>query len=213
LQSQARLNRLYASLAQSQQTKIASRQHVNTVREAIKIPRELKTASAKAMWIVKSVVSCEARDRSLDSASCESKIIPGYKTISALHRAKPLLSREAKGKAFCANSEATAAPLTPSAVLDSARLVASGKIKALSAQIASSCKANSTLCRVQPRLSRKVKAKAPMCANSVADSVSLPLTALSAKKVLSREARTKELSAKDLSRETKNEAPLSARLF
>jgi len=52
-----------------------------------------------------------------------------------------------------------------------------------------------------------------MCANSVADSVSLPLTALSAKKVLSREARTKELSAKDLSRETKNEAPLSARLF
>jgi len=29
-----------------------------------------------------------------------------------------------------------------------------------------SIEANSTLCRVQPRLSREVKAKAPLCANS-----------------------------------------------
>ena len=94
-----------------------------------------------------------------------------------------------------------------------ARLAASGRTKALNAQIASPRKANSTLYGVQPRISRKAKARAPLSANNVADSTSLPLTALSAKKVLSREARTKELSAKDLSRETKNEAPLSARLF
>ena len=47
------------------------------------------------------------------------------------------------------------------------------------------------------------------CAQSVTDSASLPLTTLSAKKVLSRETKTKALSAKDLSREVKNEAPLS----
>ena len=40
--------------------------------------------------------------------------------------------------------------------------------------------------------------------------MSLPLTTLSAKKVLNREARTKALSAKDLSCEVKNEAPQSA---
>ena len=38
----------------------------------------------------------------------------------------------------------------------------------------------------------------------------LPVTALSAKKVFSHEARTKALRAKDLSRKVKNEAPLSA---
>jgi len=80
---------------------------------------------------------------------------------------------------------------------------------ALSIQIASSCEANSTFCRVQPRLPREAKAKTPLCANSVADSVSLSLPAPSAK-VLSREVRTKALSAKDLSREAKDEAPLSA---
>jgi len=42
------------------------------------------------------------------------------------------------------------------------------------------------------------------------DSLSLPLTTLSAKNVFSREAKTKALSAKDLSPEIKNEAPLSA---
>jgi len=62
------------------------------------------------MWIAKSVVSCKSRDGSLDLASCEAKIL-------ALHRAQPRLSREAKAKALCANSEATAAPLTPSALL------------------------------------------------------------------------------------------------
>jgi len=95
----------------SAETCITSRQHVNTVREAIKVSREPKTASAKAMRIAKSVVSCEVRDKSLDSASCEAKIVSNCKTISALHRAKPLLSREAKVKALCANSEATAARL------------------------------------------------------------------------------------------------------
>ena len=81
------------------------------------------------MWIAKSVVSCEARDRSLDSASCEAKIVSDCKTIPALHRAKPRLSREAIAKALCANSEATAAPLTSSVLLGSARLAARAEPK------------------------------------------------------------------------------------
>ena len=60
--------------------------------KAIKVPCEPKTAFAKAMWIVKTV------DRSLDSASCKAKIVSDCKTISALHRAKPRLSCEDKGK-------------------------------------------------------------------------------------------------------------------
>ena len=92
----------------------------------------------------------------------------------------------------------------------SARLVASGRTKALNAQIASSRETNSILCRVQPRLSREAKAKALLCAKSVAHSASLPLIALNAKNVLSREVRTKAQSAKDLSSEVKNEALLSA---
>ena len=94
--------------------------------------------------------------------------------------------------------------------MGSAWLAASGRTKALNDQIASSREANSTLCRVQPRLSREAKAKSLLCAESIADSASLLLTALSAKTVLSRETRTKALSAKDLSRKVKNEAPLSA---
>jgi len=193
----------------SAETNIASRQHVNTMREAIKVPHEPKTTSPKAMWIAKSVVSCEAKDISLDSVSCETKIVSDCKTISALHRAKPRLFREAKVKAFYSNSETTATSLTLSSLFGSARLTASGKIKALSVQIASSCEANSTLCRVQSRLSRVAKAKTPLCANSVADSASLSLPAPNAK-VFSHEGRTKALSAKNLSREVKNEAPLSA---
>jgi len=81
------------------------------VREAIKAPREPKTASTKVIWIGKSVVSCEVRDKSLESASCEAKIVSKCKTISDLHRAKPHLSREAKAKALCANNEATATSL------------------------------------------------------------------------------------------------------
>jgi len=118
------------------------------VRETIKIPREPKTASVKAMWIAKSVVSSEARDRSLDSASCEAKIVPDCEIILALQRAKPRLSCEAKTKALCANNEATAAPLTSLALLRSARLATSSRTKSLNAQIVSSCEANSTLCRV-----------------------------------------------------------------
>jgi len=41
--------------------------------------------------------------------------------------------------------------------------------------------ANLTLYRVQPRLSREVKAKAHLCANSIANAVSLTLLVLSAK--------------------------------
>ena len=104
------------------------------MREAIKVPRAPKTASAKAMWIAKAVVPSEARDRSLDSASCEVKIVSNCKTISALHRTKPRLSCETRAKALCANSKATAALLTSSALLGSVRLAASGKTKTLSAQ-------------------------------------------------------------------------------
>jgi len=56
----------------------------------------------------------------------------------------------------------------------------------------------------------QAKAKALLCAKSVADLALLPLIALSAKKVLSYKASTKALSAKDFSRDVKNEAPLSA---
>jgi len=96
------------------------------------------------------------------------KIVSDDKTISALHRAKPRLSREAKAKAFCANSEAIAAPLTSSAILGSARLSTSGRTKALSAQLASPCEANSTLRRVQPHLSHEAKTKTPLGANNEA---------------------------------------------
>ena len=112
------------------------------------------------------------------------------------------MSCEAKTKALCVNNETIAAPLTSSALLGNARLAASGKAKALSAKITLSREANSTLCRVQPHLSREAKAKAPLCANSVADSSSLSLLASNAK-VFSREARTKAQSAKDLSCEVK----------
>ena len=78
----------------SAETNIAPRQHINIMREAIKVPCEPKTASAKTMWIAKAAVPCEARDRFLDSASCEVKIVSDCKTISALHRAKPRLSCE-----------------------------------------------------------------------------------------------------------------------
>jgi len=74
-----------------------------------------------------------------------------------------------------------------------------------------SCKANSDLHRVQPRLSHETMAKIPLCANSVVDEALLPLSAVSAKKVLSRKVRTKAvISPDDLRREAKNEAPLSA---
>ena len=55
-------------------------------------------------------------------------------------------------------------------MLGSARLAASGRTKALSAQLASPCGANSTLHRVQPRLSREAKTKTPLDSNSVANS-------------------------------------------
>ena len=63
-----------------------------------KVPYEPKTASVKAMWIAKVI------DRSLNSASCEAKIVSDCKTILALHRVKPRLSCEARPKALCANN-------------------------------------------------------------------------------------------------------------
>ena len=109
------------------------------------------------MWIAKHVVSCEVKDRSLDSAFYEAKIVSNCKAILALHRAKPRLSREAKAKALCANSETTAALLTSSSLLGSARLAVGDKTKALSAK----------------DLSREVKNEAPLSANSEAIFASL----------------------------------------
>ena len=149
------------------------------MREAIKVPCEPKTAFTKAMWIAKSVVPCEARDRSLDSASCEAKIVSDCKIISALHRAKPHLSREARTKALCANSEAIVAPLTSSALLGSARLAASDKTKVLSAK----------------DLSREIKNEAPLSANSEAISASLKGRTLRNRAKLVFKGRTKTVAS------------------
>ena len=150
------------------------------------------------------IVSGEAWDRSLDSASYKTKIVSDCKTISAFHRAKPRLPLEAKVKVFCVNNEATTTPLTSSALLSSARLAPSVKIKALSVKIASLHETNSTLCKVHPRLSPKAKVKAPLC-----DSASLLLPAPSAKDFY-REVKDKAPSANDLSREARDKAPLSS---
>ena len=110
-------------------------------------------------------------------------------SLAPFSSTKAALCCKAKAKApFGAESEATITSLKSRALLDSARLAASDRIKALSAQIASPCEANSTLCRVQPPLSREAKTKALLCANNVADSTSLSLPAPSAKD-LYREAK------------------------
>jgi len=123
------------------------------------------------MWIIKSTIPF------LGPASCEAKTVLDHKTTSAPRRAKPRLSHEAKAKALFANSEATTASLPSSALLGSVRTSACGCTKALSAQIASLCEANSTLYRVQPRLSPEAKAKA-FCANSEATTTPLASTAV-----------------------------------
>ena len=84
---------LFESSTVSTETNIASRPRANVAREAIKIPREPKTASAKAMWITKSLVSSEAREKSLDKASCEAN--------SALHKAQPTYHARLKPKHLC----------------------------------------------------------------------------------------------------------------
>jgi len=60
----------------------------------------LKQSLLRLCGLKKSVVSCETRDRSPDSASCEAKIVSDCKTISALHKAKPRLSCEVRAKAL-----------------------------------------------------------------------------------------------------------------
>ena len=102
------------------------------------------------------------------------------------------LCREIRNKApLGANSEAITASLTSSTLLGSARTAARDSTKALSDQIASSCETNSTLYRVQSRLSREAKSKA-LYTNSKAIAASLASTILleSAKSV-AREANTK----------------------
>ena len=93
--------------------------------------------------------------------------------------------------------------------MGSARLAANGRTKVISAQIASSCEASSTLHGVQPRLSLEAKNKIPLGDNSVADSLSLSLIARGAKNIC-REARDKAPSAKDLCRDVRDKAPLGA---
>ena len=91
-----------------------------------------------------------------------------------LSSAKAAHSREAKAKApLGAENETIITSRKSRALLGSARLAARGRTKALSAQIASPCEANSTLWTVHPRLSHEAMVKSPLCANSIADSVSL----------------------------------------
>ena len=80
------------------ETNLALRERINVVREAIKVPHEPTITSSKVMLVAKS--TCP----SLDSDSCEAKIVSEHKTISVPHRTKPRLSRKAKAKALCANS-------------------------------------------------------------------------------------------------------------
>jgi len=94
-------------------------------------------------------------------------MVSDCKTISALHRAKPRLSCETKVKTLCVNNEATTAPLTLSTLLSSAKEALSFEVKAKALLGAGN---EVTLYRVQPRLSHEIKTKAPLCANSVADS-------------------------------------------
>jgi len=161
------------------------------------------------MWIAKFIVSCEARDRSLDSASCKAKIVSDHKTILVLRRAKPVCPAGLRLKHFVLTAGLLQPRLHHLALLGSAKLAASGRTEALNAQITSRCEAHSNLCRVQPRLSREAKAKTPLGANSVADSASLSLTTPSAKN-LCCEAREKVPSDKDLYREARDKAPLGA---
>ena len=95
-------------------------------------------------------------------------MVSDCKTISALHRAKPRLSCETKVKTLCVNNEATTAPLTLSTLLSSAKEALSFEVKATKAPLGAGNEV--TLYRVQPRLSHEIKTKAPLCANSVADS-------------------------------------------
>ena len=112
------------------------------MREVIKVPRESKITFAKAIWIAKFALSCEARDRSLGSASYEGKIVSDYKTISALHephmsretRTKALsakdLSREVKNEApLSANSEAISASLSGRTLCNRAKLAFKAELK------------------------------------------------------------------------------------
>ena len=97
---------------------------------ARKAPYELKRAFAKASCTTKksNLDSCEARDESLLSASSEATSVFGCETISALHRAKPHFSREAKAKvplgssATLALSEANLASLKSKSSLNSLKL-------------------------------------------------------------------------------------------
>jgi len=110
------------------------------MQEAIKVPCEPNIASSKTM-------DCKVTVLSLDSASCETKIVLDHKMTSASRRVKPRLSRKAKAKALCANNEASTAPLTSSTLLGNARTTACDSSEALCSQIASLCEANSALYR------------------------------------------------------------------
>ena len=81
------------------ETNIASRQHVNTTREAIKVPPELKIASAKAVDC-KICSITEVRDKSLNSASCEAKIVSDCETIQLFTELSPVCPMRLKLKHF-----------------------------------------------------------------------------------------------------------------
>ena len=135
------------------ETKSASHQCVSAAYKAKKAPCKPKIASAKAIWIKKksNLASCKAKERSLDSASCEAN--------SALHRAQSRLSHEAKDKA----------PLSA----DSEVNVASLPLPALSAKIVLSRKAKTRTLLSANVLWREANIEAPLGANSETTSASL----------------------------------------
>jgi len=159
--------------------------------EARKASCEPKTIPAKVISIKKSnSASCEASDKSLDSVSCETKIVFDYEIISALHKAKPHLSREAKAKSpLGASSEATLA--------SSALLGSTTEALSLNARAKAPYDANSEAITASKVLSCKARTKAPIGANNEVSAASLKSKALlnSAKLASSSNAKAQRAQA------------------
>ena len=126
--------------------------------------------------------SCEARDNSLVLTSSETNLVSSYKTISALHRAKPHLSREAKAL-IGTSSEAIVASLTEA-------LSREAKAKA---PIGASSEA--TAASLTEALSCKAKAKAPPGANNEGTTASLKSRAMLGSAGLASSSKATSLSA------------------
>ena len=130
-------------------------------------------ASAKVIWTEKSNLAlCEARKRSLKSASCEAN--------ATFHRVEPRMFCEAKAKApLFANSEANVASLS---------------LPALSAEAVLSCKARTRALFSANVHCREANNEAPLCASSEATPSSLKIRALLYSAKLASTSRAKAIS-------------------